>query len=775
MLNERLLIPLNFNRHVPKIPSPEPASILDTVITLDTMPSDSSDSDSEVEPPSSVRLYSSKPRNLVQRRATITGASPTTKHGVDIEQFWRELKAERNTTFQLRDKAASCAHGLDTVPSNLRPQTCLGIEQSKRKKRLEGQTDEKKVQFQEKSEDVDNNHSDDKARSKLISQKSISFETNTVYSENRLMDVEFNVISNTSDTQVPSNESNNDKTSSSILQDGKIGEPSAHHKERGKLDKSYSTPAYDLTENDFVERKLATIESHSKLSLASNASSCSLNKTESFRNDEIVVDNVDIKKLESPIESESIGNVAEKINKIEKNLRNIDTDGKSKVPDKLDSSRGIVHIKINDIDYRSSVEDYQSNIGSIENLKEYTTDSQVIGERYSTDDQKPKNKDVEDSRFHYESSSHESSVEKTESTSSYNDNVGSSSEGDTTFKKFGDIVQTINHALIAHTKLQQVKARSAEDLHNYTAPNTDLETKKPLQSPSQHSQLGNVKALERQSSATSVQSADLLSRQYAQVSKTTQNKPQAKQRSTPPEPPPRKYFTKPAPLNLTNISHSPEIHEKPIPSERPSVRRDLKKSESFLDNNSNTEDALDPYQRNEPLETYSDFVERSTDFIDEPSTPVEDYKPTLLTDPYGYSEIYEGQFKEEKSLFEGCETPLEKFSPISQISNEQYRIENNISRNMDSPDGVGCSRQMHTPESKPRTLEKDRSSEKGVVNRAMMVARSIGLHPSSSKASGSSPRSSRKRNLLLASQYSNLNDEVKPPSKWTDCFASMII
>ncbi|XP_046471196.1 serine-rich adhesin for platelets [Neodiprion pinetum] len=739
-------------RQVPKIPSPEPASILDTVITLDTMPSDSSDSDSEVEPPSSVRLYSSKPRNLVQRRATITGASPMIKHGVDIEQFWRELKEEHNTTFQLRDKAASCAHGLDNVPSNLRPQTCLGIEQSKRKRKLDGQTDEKKVQFQEKSEEVENTHVDkDKSNQNLkhtlSTQKSISFDKNTIYSENRLMDVEFDISSNANDTQVPLNESSNNKNSSSILQDVQTCEPSAHHRERGKLDKSYSTPAYDLTENDFVERKLATIESHSKLSLISNASSCSSNKTESFPGDGIIINDVN-KKLDntdknSPnIDTQNIGSVAQKINDFEKNIRNIDIDVKSnlaKVLERTDVSRGVVHIRINDVDHRSSTEDYQSNIESIQAITELTRDTDNYKEIYLLDNKNPKNKEVEESRIisdappNYDTSSHESSVEKSESTSSYNENVGSSSEGDTTIQKFGELIETINHALIAHTKLVQVKARSAENLHNFNETNSVIETSKNFDG-------NNEQVLEKHSSVTSIQNNSLQTRQQTDIPKATSTKPEAKQRSTPPEPPPRKYL-KPAPLNLTNISNPSEGQEKPVPLERPSVRRDLKKSESFLDNPVNF-DTSDECQKSEVIETYSDFVAKSTDFIDEPSTPLGDHKPTLLTDPYGYSEIYEGQFKEEKAFFEG--------SSINSASLEQHALDNNISRNTDSPDGVGCSRQMQTPDSKPRTLEKDKSSEKGVVNRAMMVARSIGLHASSSKASGSSPRSSRKRNLLLA-------------------------
>lgn len=141
-------------RNVPKVPSPKPTSVIDTVDMLDTMTTDSSGSDSETEAPSSVRLYSSKPRSLVQRRATITGASPTAKHSIDIEQFWKLLKKEHSTTFQLRDKAASCAH-VNSVQMNTRPQTCLGIEQ-RALKGASSMGDGKKVKFQDVLAEIEN-------------------------------------------------------------------------------------------------------------------------------------------------------------------------------------------------------------------------------------------------------------------------------------------------------------------------------------------------------------------------------------------------------------------------------------------------------------------------------------------------------------------------------------------------------------------------------------------------------------------------------------------
>jgi hypothetical protein len=137
-------------RHTPKVPTPEPVSILDTVSIFDTMTTDdSSEIDSETEASSTARLYSSKPRNLVQRRATITGGSPTIKHSFDIEQFWKKLKQKHDTTFQLLDKAASCIHGLENmqeISRNLKSETYFGIEQRSIKKETVTKDNSKKVQ-----------------------------------------------------------------------------------------------------------------------------------------------------------------------------------------------------------------------------------------------------------------------------------------------------------------------------------------------------------------------------------------------------------------------------------------------------------------------------------------------------------------------------------------------------------------------------------------------------------------------------------------------------
>ena len=80
---------------------------------------------------------------------------------------------------------------------------------------------------------------------------------------------------------------------------------------------------------------------------------------------------------------------------------------------------------------------------------------------------------------------------------------------------------------------------------------------------------------------------------------------------------------------------------------------------------------------------------------------------------------------------------------------EYYNNTECYSQNMDSPDGSCSSKQFLDHKSK--VFEKEKSFEKGVVNKAMMVARSIGLHGSLNKSSSNSPRSNRKRSILFAS------------------------
>ena len=186
--------------------------------------------------------------------------------------------------------------------------------------------------------------------------------------------------------------------------------------------------------------------------------------------------------------------------------------------------------------------------------------------------------------------------------------------------------------------------------------------------------------------------------------------------------------------------------EKPKVPERPSVRRDLKKAEGPPDVYPREDKAtIEQKRKSERFETYTDFVERSTDFIDEPGTPVHEIKiPVSLVDHYGYTQIPEPREETYPQL------PRSNTSTLEQPHHHQQQ---HCVQNLDLPDGSCFSRQqnnIHAPESKPRSLEKDKTP--GVVNRAMMVARSMGLHGNSAKSSNS-PRATRKRNTILASKY----------------------
>ncbi|XP_044742809.1 uncharacterized protein LOC123305220 [Chrysoperla carnea] len=159
---------LPYNRWHDNLPSPRPEllTIPDFEIPLPRVPSGgltpqlppacssdsdscSSVSDSDGSPPQSLcpRVYPLKPRPVLQRRNTITGAIPFYRApSISIEQFWRELKiqasykhsssgfiqsstdVESNKEGLLRDKSVSYGHGLELNP---RPSTVIGLASKK--------------------------------------------------------------------------------------------------------------------------------------------------------------------------------------------------------------------------------------------------------------------------------------------------------------------------------------------------------------------------------------------------------------------------------------------------------------------------------------------------------------------------------------------------------------------------------------------------------------------------------------------------------------------
>jgi len=767
---------------MPKNPSPEPASILDTVNMLDTMATDSSDSDSEVEPPLSIRLYSTKPRSVVQRRATITGASPTTKHGIDIEQFWKELKQEHRTTFQLRDKAASCAHGLDNVPSsNIRPQTCLALESVKRRKKTDGQVDDKKVQFQEKLTDTESTHLDDAKRTvQNVKERVIPTQScddnasvpikNTNKEHSPVVD-NVSDSNNLSDTTVPLDECNN-FINDSISKNTSASKEIGIRKERGKLDKSYSTPAYDLSDNEDKEetRKIAPLESlFCKLDLSTHCSnnvpSSNITKTDDDR-----------KLQDGSKEYKEIsirkcgGNVAQKISDIEKQIAHENAEEQVcyvfGVPKELDSRKSPARSAMSEVSPRNSInERNQSNIEC--NLSDVNTCEKNHAARKQSIEcenmrEHPDITYLKDSACERHEEADCDNME-TLNNESARSNSSSSNDSDEALQKFGEILQTVDCALTQHAKLLEKKSSiilSKEDstdikISSNNASSIENDLPNVIYNISKNNTRSQIR--EMKSADSSLAQAMVQSCRYIELPKIESVKRfENKSHITPPEPPPRKYYTKHTAidLKLNNTPKMPENLEKPQVPERPSVRRELKKIDSNLSTNHvrNSSDCNDKKESSDMC--MLNCTENSMDFIDELRTVTLNEQKFTHSDASLYNENNDKHSREEKYPFEKYEPFVEKFACSSQSMTDCYKSDHSA-RNIECPDGMIYSKQITSPDLRSKLLEKDKSFEKSVVNRAMMVARSIGLHGSLSK-SNSSPRSSRKRNILLASKYNQV-------------------
>ncbi|XP_029047908.2 uncharacterized protein LOC114878351 isoform X2 [Osmia bicornis bicornis] len=731
----------------PKNPSPEPASILDTVNILDTMIIDSSDSDSETEPPLSIRSYSAKPRNSVQRRATITGASPTTKHRIDIEQFWKELKQEHSTTSQLRDKAASCAHGLDNVPSNIRPQTCISIEQCKRKKRNDGHTDDKKEYFQDKSlksdvlqidNTIDTTHEtrneckvvqncedtlaiSNKSSLSQISQISVNV-TNNNNNNNNNNNSNSNNNNNVSDISVPLDECNNfirnKHSNNKNILSGKESNIS-NSNERGRLDKCYSIPAYDSMSNESVvedrkQKLFCTLESSTdNTNNVSNVFTTKTDNHSTFVNQKKLKDAGDQKQN---TQENFYSNIIEKVtdpdrqDNIEKQF--VETS------QNLDSRKFTVS-KITDINHKNNTEINQSNNDYFINDLNKCDKKNAMNNLNAELEDISKSCTVQD-LVHDSISSHEG-----------NENNESNSNS----KKFRKILQTFNYTP-EHTKSMEKQSNLTLNDLNYT----EDDTQSVVPNASQVQTFQNIKN-------DNTEADDLINqRKCCTGTKVESNKKlEAKLRLIPPDPPPRKYYSKliDGP-SIDNSSKVFEEQEKYSASDRTSSRRDIKKPEFYTENyvKSNSD-----HQEKQDFETCNHFAERSIGFIDDPNNLSNEHRPI---DSF-YTECNDKQIKDNKSTCNIYESIVEKSHTSSTM---EYHNFESCSQNMDSPDGSSSSKQLQFLEHKFKVPEKEKSFEKGVVNKAMMVARSIGLHGSSNKSSSSSPRSNRKRSILFARKRS---------------------
>lgn len=812
---------------MPKKPNPESASILDAVKMLDTMTTDSSDSDSETES----QLYP-KPRNLVQRRATITGASPTSKHGINIEQFWKELKREHNATVQLRDKAASCAHGLDNVPMvNIRPQTCLGLESAKKKNKTKEQTN-KKVQFKEKLTDAKNTRPDDTKENITPTQNCDDDGANIV---NKDINVEHlqasmdNVIdsNNLNNTTVPLDESN-----TSISDTCSINESMPNNKEigmqyverRDKLDKNCSTSAYDLLDTEKLD-----LSDHCLLKIPNN----NLTKTDIHK----VIENVDDHKKLKDISSEHKetsarrcnGNVAQKISNIEKQIAHKNAEEQAcafGVPKRIDSHKDNIHVTINDVNLENSTEeknknDFEHDISDVNDKKyvkrlsikcenvinecsktidlknsvcEYHENadcgtSEILNSKGERSDSNSNNSSSNNSpNSPNSSSSNSSSCSNSNSSSSTDDGGdGGSSNSDSsnssssistnnsssishsnniernqTVQKFDKILQTVNCTSTQHAELLEKKFSSVLSKENCAetkvSPNNNTKFIEDDLSNITHNVLKMQTDIKQQtkemkSADSSSAQATVQSCRYIELPKIESvRKLENKSHATPPEPPPRKYYTNQAitDLKLNNIPQTLEDSQKPQVPERLGIKREFKK----VDLNSGVNHIKDKKDSDVCVLNYT---ENSTDLIDELriiSLSDQKFDRSNLSDASLYNESSDKQSREEKCPFEKYETFVEKFVCSDQSITDCYRFDHSP-RNVDCPDGITHSKQTISSDLKPRLSEKDKSIEKSVVNRAMMVAKSIGLHSSLNK-SNSSPRSNRKRNVLLASKYKQI-------------------
>ncbi|XP_076284029.1 connector enhancer of ksr isoform X1 [Lasioglossum baleicum] len=738
-------------RHMPKNPSPEPASILDTVNILDTMIIDSSDSDSEAEPPLSIRLYSTKPRNSVQRRATITGASPTTKHGIDIEQFWKELKQEHSTSSQLRDKAASCAHGLDNVPSNLRPQSYLSIEQSKRRKRSDVQIDDKKLQFQEKSVKSDVPQIDNainvvyegKHECKSVQNCERTSTTNNINISSQTSPKSANVTNNNSfgDTSVPLDECNNfirDRHNHSnhknVLDSTEFS--SCTVKERGRLDKSYSTPAYDLMGTDNTEDRkqklFYTLESSTN-----NISNVSANKTDielkstSLDNQQKLKDICDQRQSFHVIIDNNI--TSEEQNTKEQFVETSQSSSLPKIYVHTEESHG------------NSIENDQSNNECIiSDVNKYVKRNAMNNSNVGMGNAlQPSN--VKGFRSN-STSKHENNEDKLELT---NNHAQNNIESNSNLSSFGRILQTFNCAPVEHSKLIEKKCSNVsikekvlaeenarincdysfveDNIHNITQniPHIQISQKtqndKKLKDPVNQ---GNIVQPCKYVEQTKVESTKKL---------------EPKSHLIPPDPPPRKYYTKLTTSHFDNISKTIEDQEKVYASQRSNVRKDSKKQEYYTENHVKIN--VDLQEKQDYLDANNSFNERSIEYIDDVNNLNNERRSSINMDS-SFIEYNDKQIKEDKFI-------CDKYEPYASSTIESHNAES-YSQNMDLLDGSCSSKQLQFLEHKSKTTEKEKHFEKGVVNKAMMVARSIGLHGSLSKSSSNSPRSSRKRSILFA-------------------------
>ncbi|XP_026293448.2 uncharacterized protein LOC113217672 isoform X2 [Frankliniella occidentalis] len=332
------------SRPAPKTPPSKHIPLEPSIIISSSSESDDAGSgcdeaiDYELEghtSPTSMRLYLPKPRVPVQRRATITGSSPTAHlPPVDLEKFWKELKLEKKWKYSGKtpdshNSNPECRVLRNKSPceQNERPSTCLGFEKSSSKdfikqvdyvvkhvKTSEGITclsecDKKPFDLNVHSNSRNDiclptsvlegetfsseNSKEPKNEKRFVTRLELTVDPRDCQiqiAEVSGKDVETKgLISGEKEPRTPDSLTTEDTCPSFIQKTRKISTESEVgelpiHRERGRLDKSFSTPAYDLSglEGLEVNQKspgpIGETESADKfgsISIRSNNESCS--------------------------------------------------------------------------------------------------------------------------------------------------------------------------------------------------------------------------------------------------------------------------------------------------------------------------------------------------------------------------------------------------------------------------------------------------------------------------------------------------------------------
>lgn len=246
-----------------------------------------------------------------------------------------------------------------------------------------------------------------------------------------------------------------------------------------------------------------------------------------------------------------------------------------------DTTKTSIHIKLNDVD----IDDVNDNVNVNDELE---ADSGNITTDLDTDDETnflvnndtvqadpiPESSPRDEAINNSAESSRESSEDKSESTSSYIEagttascnSSSSDADNNVTVRKLGgDIVETIDGVLLERARLNDSGTGSKENespnvghssqggsakCSDYNRENNNqmIEALSPNIQVHKNALVENISAKYPTSPVSSGQS-------HAAVRPETPKrelgaKPEVKPRLTPPEPPPRKYFAKPAPLNF---------------------------------------------------------------------------------------------------------------------------------------------------------------------------------------------------------------------------------